>query len=232
MHHFTWPSWLLPRFAEYDHTMTATLVVLALFVWALVAKRQLDNTSDPVIPDDRITARNSVEIFVDWLVGFSESILGPKGRNLVPIYGTFFLFILAMNLTGLIPGFSPPTSNFNISFALGVTSFFLYNYLGFREGGLGYLKHFLGPVAMIAPLFLVLEIIDNLVRPASLGLRLFGNMTGDHVVLGIFTDLVPIGVPVVFLALGAFVSLVQAFVFTALSLVYVALATEGHDEHH
>ena len=147
------------------------------------------------------------------------------------VYGTFFLFILAANLVGLLPGFAPPTSNFNVTFALGVTSFLVYNYYGLRAKGLGYLKHFLGPIWWLAFLMLPLELIDNLVRPVSLALRLFGNMTGDHLVLEIFTGLTKVVVPVVFYALGAFVSLIQAFVFTILSIIYLSLALEEHEEH-
>lgn len=229
MDHFTWVSWLVSH--HYDHTITATLVIAALLTWALVALRQLRAASDPVVPDGTLTARNSLEIFVEWFIGFAEGVLGPKARRYLSAYATFFLFILAANLIGLIPGFSPPTGNFNITLALGVTSFLLYNYYGFQQKGAAYLKHFLGPIWWLAFLMLPLEIIDNLVRPVSLALRLFGNMTGDHLVLGIFTDLTKLVIPVVFLMLGTFVCLIQAFVFTILSMVYLALALEEHGSH-
>jgi F-type H+-transporting ATPase subunit a len=229
--HFTWFSWLSNHHVP-DHTATATMVIAALLVWAFIAMKQLRAAADPVVPDATLTARNSAEIFIEWFIDFSEGILGHKARKYLSIYATFFLFILAANLTGLLPGFSPPTSNFNITLALGATSFVLYNFFAFRQKGLGYLKHFLGPILPLAPLMLALELIDNFVRPVSLALRLFGNMTGDHMVIGIFTDLTYVVIPVIFLMLGAFVSLVQAFVFTILSLVYLALALEEHDEHH
>lgn len=230
--HFTWVSWIFGH--ALDQTVTATLVMLAIVAWAIVGLRQMQAVSDPVVPEATLTARNALEIFVEWFVGFAEGVLGPKARQFVPIYGTFFLFILLANLSGLIPGFLPPTSNFNIAFALGISSFLLYNYLGFAEKGVGYFKHFLGPIPWMVFLMLPLELIDNFVRPASLALRLFGNMTGDHVVLSIFTDLTKIGIPVVFLALGTFVSMVQAFVFTILSMVYLSLvlADHGHDQDH
>jgi F-type H+-transporting ATPase subunit a len=160
--------------------------------------------------------------------------MGRGGRQFLPLYATFFLFILFANLSGLIPGFSPPTADFNVALALGVTSFLLYNYYGFRAKGAGYLKHFLGPIWWLAVLMLPLELIDNLVRPFSLALRLFGNMTGDHLVLEIFTDLAKVVIPVVFYMLGAFVSLIQAFVFSILSIVYLTLALQEHEEgaHH
>jgi F-type H+-transporting ATPase subunit a len=230
-HPFTWVSVIpgLNRLPGY--TATATLVIAALLVWAFVARRHLQAAADPVVPDATLTARNMLEIFVEWFVGFIEGLLGRKGRDYVHVYGTFFLFILAANLTGLLPGFAPPTSNFNVTFALGVTSFLLYNYYGFRAKGVNYLKHFVGPIWWLAFLMLPLELIDNLVRPLSLALRLFGNMTGDHLVLEIFTDLTKVVIPVVFYMLGAFVSLIQAFVFTILSVIYLSLALEEHGGH-
>src|SRR5207245_8895417 len=123
------------------------------------------------------------------------------------------------------------TSMSIVTFVVGALSVIAYNYYGFHEKCAGYLKHFVGPIWWLGVLMVPLELIDNLVRPFSLSLRLFGNMTGDHVVLEIFTDLTKVVVPVVFYALGAFVSLIQAFVFTLLSLVYVSLAV-GHGDHH
>jgi len=234
-HPFTWVSVIPGLSLLPDHTATATLVIAALLTWAFVARRQMQAATDAVVPDATLTARNTLEIFVEWFVGFIEGLLGHQGRQLVHIYATFFLFILAANLTGLLPGVIPPTSNFNVTFALGVTSFLIYNYYGFRAKGVGYLKHFLGPIWWLAFLMLPLELIDNLVRPVSLALRLFGNMTGDHLVLEIFTGLTKVGVPVIFYALGAFVSLIQAFVFTILSIIYLSLALaehEAHAEHH
>lgn len=229
-HHFTWVSSIFGH--ALDHTVTATLVILAIIAWALVGLRQMQAVRDPVLPEATLTARNLLEIFVEWFIGFAESVLGPEGRRYVAVYGSFFLFIWFANLSGLIPGFTPPTGNFNVAFALGVTSFFLYNYFGIQKKGLGYFKHFLGPIPWLVFLMLPLELIDNLVRPASLALRLFGNMTGDHVVLGIFTDLTKVVIPVVFYALGAFVSTIQAFVFTILSMVYLSLALADHDHDH
>jgi len=227
--HFTWLS-LLPGGLP-DHTLTATLVTLLLITWGFVARRQFAAASDAVIPDGTLTARNTLEIFVEWFAGLTESVLGHRGRRYIHLYGTFCIFILVSNLIGLVPGFSPPTSNFNVTLALGLTSFVMYNYFGVREHGLGYLKHFVGPIWWLGFLMVPLELIDNFVRPLTLALRLAANMTADHLVLGIFTDLTKLVIPTVFYMLGAFVCLVQTFVFTLLSLVYVSLAVAGHEEH-
>ena len=230
-HPFTWVSVIPGLSALPGHAATSLLVTGALILFAYLANRQLATASDAAIPDDSLTLRNLAELLVEGVSGMAEGVLGHRGRRYVHLYGSFFLFILCANLIGLVPGFAPPTSNFNVTFALGVTSFIAYNVYGFREQGVDYLKHFVGPIWWLGILMVPLELIDNFVRPFSLALRLFGNMTGDHVVLEIFTDLTKVVVPVVFYALGAFVSLIQAFVFTLLSLVYVSLAV-GHGDHH
>ncbi|MBI1816004.1 MAG: F0F1 ATP synthase subunit A [Deltaproteobacteria bacterium] len=231
-HSFSWVQ-IIPGFNLLpEHTATATLVMLALVGWALVALRQLRAANDPVVPDDKLSARNLMEMFVDLFnAHIVAPLMGHRGQKYVPLYGTFFLFILASNFCGLLPGFAPPTSNFNVTFALGVISLVAYTYYGFAARGVGYLKHFVGPIWWLAFLMIPLEIIDNLVRPVSLALRLFGNMTGDHVVLEIFTDLTKMVVPVLFYVLGAMVSVIQAFVFTLLSVIYLSLATAHHDAH-
>jgi len=230
-HGFNWMS-LIPGVAGFEHSATALLVVIALLTWATVARRQFATANDPVVPDGTITARNAVEMFVElFVVKVMKPVLGDNWRPYIPLYGTFFLFIFVSNLSGLLPGFGPPTSNFNVTLGLGITSFVMYNYYGFQKHGKAYLKHFMGPIWWLAVLMVPLELIDNFVRPASLALRLFGNMTGDHLVLDIFTRMTYLGIPVLFLMLGAFVSLIQAFVFTLLSMVYLSLATAGHDHH-
>jgi F-type H+-transporting ATPase subunit a len=133
---------------------------------------------------------------------------------------------------GVLPGVVPATENFNTTLALGIFSFLVYNFMGIKDAGMGYLKHFFGPIIWLAPIMFVIELISHFVRPLSLGLRLSKVMLGDHTVVGIFMDLVPIGVPVPFFLLGLFVGFVQAFVFTLLSMVYIALATAHDEEHH
>ncbi|MBI3060323.1 MAG: F0F1 ATP synthase subunit A [Deltaproteobacteria bacterium] len=224
-HPFMWydilpsPLRLLPQ-----HTFTALLVMALLLVLACLARRSLSQSADPVVPEEGVSVRNVFELLVELVVGLSDGIIGLKGRQYVHLFGSFFIFILTANLFGLLPGFSPPTNNLNTTLGLGLVSFCAYHYFGMREHGAGYIKQFLGPMLVLAPFFLVLEGISHLVRPFSLALRLFGNMFGDHLVVEIFTDLTKVGVPVLFYILGALVSVIQAFVFTLLSVIYVAMA--------
>src|SRR6266849_159359 len=228
-HPFAWVEVIPGLSALPAHVATSLLVAGVLILFAYLANRQLVSVSDAAVPDDSLTLRNIAELLVEGVSGMAEGVLGHNGRHYVPLYGSFFLFILCANLVGLLPGFSPPTSNFNVTFALGVLSFIAFNYFGFHEQGVGYLQHFVGPIWWLGVLMVPLELIDNFVRPFSLALRLFGNMTGDHVVLEIFTDLTKVIIPVLVYMLGAFVSLVQAFVFTLLSMIYLSLALEEHE---
>jgi F-type H+-transporting ATPase subunit a len=235
-HGFTWVS-AIPLVNLLPGHLTTSILVTLLIMWCVYrAHDQMYAADDTAIPDKSITLRNIAEMLVEGINGMAESVLGHEAKRFVPLYGTFFIFILTANLIGLLPGFSPPTSNFNVTLALGLISFVAYNTYAFKAQGLAYLKHFVGPLVWLAPLMIPLEIIDNIVRPFSLSLRLLGNMTGDHVVLEIFTDLTKLIIPVIFYMLGTFVSVVQAFVFTLLSMVYVSLAGgvggHGHGEAH
>lgn len=203
---------------------TAGLVALLLVTFAALVHRKLAATETALDPEDGVTLRNLAEVVVEAISGLAESVIGHGSQRYVALLASFFVFILACNLVGLIPGFSPPTSDFNITFGLGVISFIAYHVAGAREHGAKYVKQFVGSVVALYPLMLVVELFSHVFRPISLGIRLFANMVADHQVVEIFTGLTKIGIPVVFYGLGAFVAVVQAFVFTMLSAIYIALA--------
>ena len=230
-HPFTWVSAIPGLNALPGHVATSLIVALIIIGFTLLARKQLNAAPDPAIPDGSLSLRNTAELLVEGIAGMAESTIGHHWRKYINLYGSFFVFILFANLIGLVPGFAPPTANFNVTFALGLISFIAYNFFAFKEQGLGYLKHFVGPLLLLAPLMIPLEIISNCVRPLSLALRLVGNMTGDHLTIEIFTGLTKLVIPVLFYLLGAFVCFLQAFVFTLLSMVYVANVV-GHGDHH
>ncbi|MGH7819448.1 MAG: F0F1 ATP synthase subunit A [Candidatus Binatia bacterium] len=227
-HGFAWVGVIPGMSALPVHTATAIVVTLLVLALAWAARRGLDRAAEPVVPDGRVSAREVVEMVTTFIADLAKSVIGHGAERYVPYFASLFLFILCANLIGLVPGFTPPTDSFNTTVGLGAVSFLVYNYYGFREHGAKYGKQFLGPVVWLAPLMLVVELFSHAFRPLSLAIRLYGNMFADHLVLGIFTDLTKLVIPVIFYALGAFVSLVQAFVFTLLSMVYVALAV-SHD---
>ncbi len=237
-HGFNWLS-LIPFMSEndnvhhYGHVFMAVAIVSVIVVLAFVARIQLmaaqKREDEGLVPDEKLTLRNFFEIISEKLYGLAVNVMGKHGaEKYFPVVAALFLFIFVSNFIGLIPGLLPPTDNLNTTFALGVFVFIYYNYVGLKENGLAYLKHFAGPILWLAPLMLIVEIASHVFRPISLGLRLRGNIMGDHVVLGIFNDLLPYVVPAIFYGVGLFVSLVQAFVFCLMTMVYISLSA-SHD---
>ncbi len=227
-HGFSWVQHVPGLALLEPHTATALLVMIGLLLFAVRARQQLASAQDVVVPDQGFSARTLAEVTTEFITNLAESVIGHDGPKYVPFFASLFVFILGSNLIGLIPGFTPPTDNFNVTLALGVVAFVAYNYYGLRAHGVAYLKQFVGPLLLLAPLMIVVEMFSHLFRPASLAIRLYGNMFADHLLLGIFTDLTKVVIPVVFYVLGTFVSLVQALVFTLLTMVYVGLAI-SHD---
>jgi F-type H+-transporting ATPase subunit a len=234
-HPYTWLGTIGQLLGAWEHLGAAAFVTVLLLMFGAKVRGSLANTETAVVPQDGVTAHNIAEAFVEAIVGIAKSAIPDDPERYVPLLATFFVFILVSNVLGLVPGFAPPTSSFNITFALGCVSFGAYHAYGIRAQGLGnYLKHFLGPVLFIAPLMLVIEIFSHVFRPVSLGVRLYANMFADHTVIEIFTDLTKVLIPVAFYGLGFFVCLVQSFVFTMLSAIYIAGAVgHGHgDQDH
>jgi F-type H+-transporting ATPase subunit a len=154
-------------------------------------------------------------------------ITGPEGRAFFPYIATVFLYILICNLLGLIPGFLSPTANLNTTLSLAICTFILTHIIGIKFHGIRYIKHFLGPIWILAPLMFVIELIGHLARVMSLSVRLFGNIFGKEKVLGILFALWGLYLaPLPILFLGILVSFIQAIVFMLLSIVYFAGAME------
>lgn len=148
------------------------------------------------------------------------------GEKYMPFFGTLFIFILFMNLLGLIPTLESPTMYIMVPLGLALSTFVYYNYHGVRELGLfGYLKQFLGPVWWLAWLMIPLEIISHLARVLSLSVRLYANMFAGDQVTGAFLNLTKLVAPVIFMLLHLFVALLQAYVFMLLAIIYVNIAT-------
>ncbi len=251
-HPFTWYN-LLPESLQHafgDHTFFAVVAAILLLLFAFKARAALTRATDPVVPAVELGSRNIAELLIQLVVSQSDAIIGKAGRRYVPFFATFFFFILLSNLMGLLPGFLPPTGNLNTTLGLALVSFIGYNVIGVREQGAAYFKHFIGPMTgrpggsalsklaflpvllISVAFFFILELFSHGFRPVSLSLRLFGNMMGDHEVIGAFINLTKVIVPVAFYAMGTLVCVIQAFVFTLLTMIYVALAVSGHDEEH
>ena len=199
-HHYPW--------VLYMWLMMAVLIVLAI----------LGAKGISMIPGK---AQNVFEILIGGIEEFTVDVAGEEIRQFFPVLATLFLFIFISNLSGLVPGFFPPTAATSTTLACALTSFVMTHVIGFQYHGAKYYKHFLGPVAFMAPLIAIIEIIGHLARVMSLTIRLFGNMAGHELVLFILFMLAGMYfAPLPIMAMGIFVSLVQAFVFFLLSTVY------------
>lgn len=237
MEGFSIINWLietahLPKHWEsYQHIAMSSLVVIIIAALSIVTWLKLRDTEKNIVPSDKVTVPNLFDAIVSWLIEMLEQMMGPAGRRHLPLISALFIYILISNLIGIIPGFSPPTSNINTNLGCAIVVFFYYNYVGIKsQGFVNYFKHMFGPSLWLAPLLFFIEIIGHLIRPLSLSIRLFGNMTGDHKVIGVFSHLVPILLPVGFMALAIFIAFIQAFVFTLLSAVYISIAMHADEE--
>jgi len=237
--HATWAHFL----EHYEVLVFSLLVALVLLFIAFRASR------DPQLVPRGL--QNGVEMVVEGLSDFIVSIIGPKqGPRFVPFLGTLFIYILAMNLFGLVPFMHWPTASLNVTVALALTVFVYVQFIGFKElGPLGWLDHMLGNPRdltgwLLAPLMLPIHVLGELAKPISLSCRLFGNIFGEDMLLVAFASLgvtmlpfkqLPFGVPMhaLFFPLALLGSALQAMVFTVLSSIYILLMLphESHDEH-
>lgn len=208
-----------------DHVIMALLVFLICLIGLPLLTRRLSK-------DDPGTAQHALEMLVGGLKGLLDDIIGHgAAQRFLYIIGGFAVFIFLSNIFGLFFFLQPPTSNPNTTFALSITAFLYYNFQGVRQQGIvHYVKHFMGPIWWLAPLMFPIEIIGHLARILSLGMRLFGNIFGEHMATGIFMGMVPFIVPWPMMGLGIFGALLQTFVFIMLTSVYLAgaVATEEH----
>jgi F-type H+-transporting ATPase subunit a len=208
-----------------DPALMSILLVVLLAVVMPLAARKYDKERPSRI-------QSLLEMIVSSIRGLLDDVIGHgAGKIYLPVIGSFAIFIAVGNLFGLFFFLTPPTGVLSTTVALAVVAFVYFNWLGIKANGLwGFLKHFMGPVWWLAPLFFVIEIIGNFARILSLSLRLFMNISGEHTVTGFFASLAPIVVPWPLMILGLFTAFLQAFIFITLTAVYISLLT-AHEEH-
>lgn len=243
LHHKLAESNLLPDFLTGKHgaeffavIFFSWVVIIGLTLVSFLVSRRLKK-----IPN---RLQGVLEVSVEMLANLLDSLIGPGGRKYLPLLGTIFIYIFCMNLLGLIPGLMSPTANLNSTFALSIPTILLIQYFAMKELGLsGYFKHLGGsPQAFIMwllfPLMFVVHLIGELVKPLSLGLRLRGNIYGEeqiiHALVNLARDFKIFGLPLLplpmpMMAFAIFTSFLQAFIFTALSCIYI-MTLISHEE--
>jgi F-type H+-transporting ATPase subunit a len=214
---------------------TSIVIVVGLILVAFALRPRLVAAAHKgeVIPDDKLTTRTFFEVFVGYFYDMAKDVMGPRrAKQFFPVIGAGACFIFFSNILGLIPGFIPPTSTWNITIGCALVVFVLFNYYGTRENGWQYWKHYLGPIPALYIFLGPLELFSMVIRPVTLSVRLMLNMAVDHLLLGIVLGLVPLLVPVPLMMLGTLVALVQTLVFCLLTAVYIGMATEEHEHDH
>jgi F-type H+-transporting ATPase subunit a len=237
--HEAWPAALLNRFlaGPADSVMNAVglkhdpahpwsdwlafELIVFLFIIVLFAFLR------PRLSVDKPGALQHIaELIYNFVGGEASDNIDRGSERYVPFFGTLFIFILFMNLIGIIPGFESPTMTPAVPAGLAIATFLFYNWTGIREHGAGrYLAHFAGPMPVLAPLMIPIEFISHLARPLSLTIRLYANMFAGEKVTLAFLGLTYLVVPSVFMGLHVFVSFLQAYIFTLLTIIYVSGAT-------
>ncbi|HEY3331641.1 MAG TPA: F0F1 ATP synthase subunit A [Capsulimonadaceae bacterium] len=212
------------------NSLIAALIVLGLLSAAAAKK-------------ERVPGRfqNFFEFALDGLRNMFLGALGPGGEKHLPIVLTLFFYILIGNFLGMVPALRSPTAATSVTIALGIVTIVYVHISAIQAKGVGgYLKHFLGPVMALAPLFIFIEIVGEIAKPFSLAMRLFGNIFGEDQIVeqiyhamgtSVIAHLIP--VQVVVNLLQAFTNLIQAFIFALLTCGYlVAMTDTSHDDEH
>lgn len=223
-HPSTWHS--------FEPLATSVLIATLLILGAAYVRSRLAKIDAAVVPDESLTLRTFVEVFLDYFYNLAKDVMDAKrAKKYFPLIATSACFVFCANVMALLPGFPIATTSLSITLGTALVVFLLFNFWGLKENGLGYIKHLAGPVWYLAPLVFPIEVISLLVRPITLALRLMLNMSVDHLLLAIFMGFLTVLVPLPVMILGCIVVLVQTLVFTLLTCIYIGLATE-HEEHH
>ena len=195
-------------------------IIIGLAIFSVLLTRRLT-----LVPGQ---AQSLIELAMNAFLNMVDENMGHKGRKYFPFVMTIAVCIFVSNAIGLIPGLLPPTAHLNTTAGLALVVFFATHVIGFKEHGVKYVKHFIGPIWWLVPLILPLEIIGHLARPLSLSLRLFGNMMGHEQIVMVLLILMPAAYPLLALStvMGVVVIFLQTFIFSLLTMLFIAGALE------
>ena len=214
---------------SYDHTFIY-LFYFFLVVAIIVAVALCSTRSLQLVP---YGMQNIAEAYLSGVLTIGKDAMGSEeqAKKYLPLIATLGFVIFFSNVIGLVPGFESPSASLNLTLSLTLCVWLYYHFEGVREHGvINYLKHFMGPVKILAPFMFVIEIVSHFSRVVSLSFRLFGNIKGDDTFLLVMLTLAPALVPMVPFALLTFMAILQTFIFMVLSYVYLAGAVIV-DEH-
>lgn len=210
--------WVIAGMQFHSDTLIMTWITMAAVIAVVVGCTR----SISVIPSG---AQNFIEMLIEPILAQIDSSIGKKGQRVVPVVVTIFLFVLFANMLGIFPAMASPTADINTTLGWALMIIALVHIYGLADKGPKYILHFFQP----NPFFVLLHIMDNLSRPLTMSFRLFGNIISHEILVMVFLMLVPFVVPTGILFLGVFIGLIQAAIFTILSITYLA---EGLEDNH
>ena len=221
-----------PTERPWDNSVVMELLVVALLVVTVAILRSGLSVDKPG------KLQHIFELLYEFFATTLDEVGIHHGEKYLPYIGMIFMFILSLNLIGIIPAFASPTMAPWVPAGLAVVTFIYFNAAGFQAHGIKYLMHFTGPVRFPHPLanvvimafMTIIELISLFIRPLSLTVRLYGNMFAGEQVTNVFLSLTKIVIPVIFMGLHVFVALVQTYVFFLLATIYIAGATAHEEE--
>ena len=228
----TWSNSIFPPQEHFSITHLILTIIVFLFLIIMGVRFYIRaKRPESVIPSDKLTFFSFFDLIFDWIYGLAlETLEDPKDVGIVfSVAAGIFIYILFANFIGLIPGLEAPSMHLQFNLSMAIVVFVLTHYFGIKKHKFAYIKQFLGDVWYMSPLFFVLEIISHLARPLSLTVRLLGNMFADHKIVGLFSLMFPLILPLPFMFLGLFVAFLQAGVFMMLAIIYFSLAMS--EEH-
>jgi F-type H+-transporting ATPase subunit a len=225
---------------ELESIVTAGIATVGIVLLGLIVAASNRAAQENLTPSKDLSLRNVFELIAQMIRSIGDTAMGTHNRKYLPFLCSLFVYLLVLNLLGLIPGVTMPTHSVWFNAGIATVAFLLFNIWGIKEIGIvNYFKHLWGPFygafLPIGLLVFMIELTSLFIRPVSLTLRLFGNMTADHSVLSIFHELtknIYVPIPVIFYFMGLLVCFIQAFVFTLLTMIYIGLATHHEDDHH
>jgi F-type H+-transporting ATPase subunit a len=218
---------------SFEPIAMSVLIAIVVIVMSLSVRAKLSKVEEAVVPDDKLTLRTFMEVFLGYFYNLAKGIMGPeRAKKYFPLIGASSVFVFCANVMALIPGAPVATSTLSITIGSALVVFILFNLYGLASNGFAYIKHLAGPVWYLAPLVFIIEVISLFVRPITLALRLMLNMAVDHLLLSIFLGFLPLLLPLPVMLLGCLVVLIQTLVFTMLTAIYIGLATDPHMQEH
>ena len=220
-----------PGWRSFEPIGAALLVALIVLFIASSVSTQLKKTEEAVIPEDRLTLRTFMEAFLSYFYDLAKNVMdAERAKKYFPLIATSAMFVFFANVLALVPGFPVATGSLSITLGCALVVFVCFNAYGLATNGWGYIAHLAGPAWYLWLLIFPIELIGLFVRPVTLAVRLFLNMSVDHLILGIFLGLISVLVPIPLMVLGVLIVLIQTLVFTLLTCIYIGLATE-HEAH-